>query len=35
LADVELLLKGLPPICCRTAQPETVSRFRSKPVTLS
>src|ERR1700730_13683125 len=35
LADVELLLRGLPPICCRTAQPETVSRFRSKPVTLS
>jgi phosphoglycerate dehydrogenase-like enzyme len=32
LADVELLLAGLPPICCRTAQPETVSRFRSKPV---
>ena len=35
LADVELLLRGLPPICCRTAQPETVSRFRSKAVTVS
>jgi len=35
LADVELLLKGLPPICCRTAQPETVRRFRSKAVTTS
>jgi phosphoglycerate dehydrogenase-like enzyme len=35
LADVELLLKGLPPICCRSAQPETVRRFRSKAVTVS
>ncbi len=35
LADVELLLRGLPPVCCRTAQPETVSRFRSKAVTVS
>ena len=35
LADVELLLRGLPPIDCRVAQPETVSRFRSKPVTVS
>ena len=35
LADVELLLRGLPPICCRTAQPETVSRFRSKAVKVS
>jgi phosphoglycerate dehydrogenase-like enzyme len=35
LADVELLLAGLPPICCRTAQPETVGRFRSKPVKMS
>ena len=32
LADVELLLRGLPPRTCRVAQPETVSRFRSKPV---
>ena len=35
LADVELLLSGLPPICCRVAQPETVSRFRSKPVKMT
>ena len=35
LADVELLVRGLPPISCRIAQPETVSRLRSKPVKLS
>ena len=35
MADVELLLRGLPPICCRAAQPETVSRFRSKAVKVS
>jgi phosphoglycerate dehydrogenase-like enzyme len=35
LADVELLLRGLPPVCCRAAQPETVSRFRSKAVQVS
>jgi phosphoglycerate dehydrogenase-like enzyme len=35
LADVELLLRGLPPLACRVAQPETVSRFRSKAVTVS
>ena len=35
LADVELLLRGLPPISCRIAQPETVRRFRSKAVTVS
>jgi phosphoglycerate dehydrogenase-like enzyme len=35
LADVELLARGLPPISCRVAQPETVSRFRSKAVTVS
>jgi phosphoglycerate dehydrogenase-like enzyme len=35
LADVELLLRGLPPMSCRVAQPETVSRFRSKAVTES
>jgi phosphoglycerate dehydrogenase-like enzyme len=34
-ADVELLLRGLPPISCRIAQPETVRRFRSKAVTVS
>jgi phosphoglycerate dehydrogenase-like enzyme len=35
LADVELLLRGLPPICCRAAQPETVRRFQSKAVKVS
>ena len=35
LADVELLGRGLPPISCRSAQPETVSRLRSKPVKVS
>ena len=35
LNDVELLLRGLPPISCKIAQPETVSRFRSKPVAVS
>jgi phosphoglycerate dehydrogenase-like enzyme len=34
-ADVELLARGLPPISCRVAQPETVSRFRSKAVKVS
>jgi phosphoglycerate dehydrogenase-like enzyme len=32
LADVELLVRGLPPLACRVAQPETVNRFRSKAV---
>jgi len=32
VADVELILKGLPPVVCRKALPETVNRFRSKPV---
>lgn len=35
LADVELLVRGLPPLACRVAQPETVRRFRSKAVTVS
>jgi phosphoglycerate dehydrogenase-like enzyme len=35
LADLELLVRGLPPISCRVAQPETVSRLRSKAVTVS
>src|SRR6516225_4390135 len=35
LADAELLVRGLPPITCRAAQPETVSRLRSKPVKVS
>jgi phosphoglycerate dehydrogenase-like enzyme len=32
VADVDLILKGLPPVVCRKALPETVKRFRSKPV---
>lgn len=35
LADVELLARGLPPVSCRVAQPETVSRFRGKAVKVS
>ncbi|HEY2122888.1 MAG TPA: hydroxyacid dehydrogenase [Chthoniobacterales bacterium] len=35
VADVELLLRGLPPISCKVAQPETVGRFRSKAVRVS
>jgi phosphoglycerate dehydrogenase-like enzyme len=32
VADAELIARGLPPILCKVAQPETVSLFRSKPV---
>jgi phosphoglycerate dehydrogenase-like enzyme len=35
LSDVELILRGLPPVSCKAAQPETVSRFRGKPVEMS
>ncbi|HEY0790916.1 MAG TPA: hydroxyacid dehydrogenase [Chthoniobacterales bacterium] len=35
LADLELLARGLPPLTCRVAQPETVSRLRSKAVAVS
>ena len=35
VADAELLLRGLPPISCKVAQPETVGRFRSKAVKVS
>jgi phosphoglycerate dehydrogenase-like enzyme len=35
LADLELLVRGLPPVVCRVAQPETVRRLRSKPVSVS
>jgi phosphoglycerate dehydrogenase-like enzyme len=31
-ADAELIARGLPPILCKAAQPETVALFRSKPV---
>ena len=32
VADAELITRGLPPILCKAAQPETVALFRSKPV---
>jgi phosphoglycerate dehydrogenase-like enzyme len=35
VADIELILKGLPPMACRRAQRETVGRARSKPVVIS
>jgi phosphoglycerate dehydrogenase-like enzyme len=35
VADAELIARGLPPILCKVAQPETVDRFRSKPVNKS
>ena len=35
VADAELILKGLPPVVCRRAQRETVSRFRSMPVQMT
>jgi phosphoglycerate dehydrogenase-like enzyme len=35
VADIELILKGLPPVVCRKALPETVKRFRSMPVKIT
>ncbi|MDZ4096531.1 MAG: NAD(P)-dependent oxidoreductase [Paracoccaceae bacterium] len=35
VADVDLILRGLPPVVCRKALRETVGRFRSKPVAIS
>ncbi len=35
VADAELILKGLPPVVCRKALRETVTRFRSKPVSIT
>lgn len=32
VADAELITRGLPPVLCKVAQPETVALFRSKPV---
>lgn len=32
LDDMALLDRGLPPVCCKRAQRETVSRIRSRPV---
>jgi phosphoglycerate dehydrogenase-like enzyme len=35
VADAELIARGLPPILCKSAQPETVSLSRSQPVSKS
>ena len=32
VADAGLILRGLPPLCCRRAQRETVALSRSKPI---
>ena len=32
VADLELVLRGLPPVACRRAEPETVGRLRGRPV---
>jgi phosphoglycerate dehydrogenase-like enzyme len=32
VADAEMILRGLPPVLCRRAQRETVTRSRSKPI---
>ncbi|MGF6408414.1 hydroxyacid dehydrogenase [Paraburkholderia sp. MM5482-R1] len=32
LADIELIARGLPPVMCKVAQPETVGLMRSKPI---
>jgi phosphoglycerate dehydrogenase-like enzyme len=32
VADAELIARGLPPLLCKVAQPETVALFRSNPV---
>jgi phosphoglycerate dehydrogenase-like enzyme len=35
LADLALILQGLPPVMCKRAEPETVARLRSMPVQVS
>jgi phosphoglycerate dehydrogenase-like enzyme len=35
LADLALILRGLPPVMCKRAEPETVARLRSMPVKVS
>jgi phosphoglycerate dehydrogenase-like enzyme len=35
VADLELVLRGLPPVVCKRAEPETVGRMRSRPVARS
>src|SRR6202012_3785394 len=32
VADAVLIARGLPPTMCKSAQPETVALFRSKPI---
>jgi phosphoglycerate dehydrogenase-like enzyme len=32
VADLELILSGLPPVCCKRPERETVARLRSRPV---
>jgi phosphoglycerate dehydrogenase-like enzyme len=32
VADLELILRGLPPVCCKRAERETAGRMRSRPV---
>jgi phosphoglycerate dehydrogenase-like enzyme len=32
VADLELILRGLPPVCCKRAERETAGRLRSRPV---
>jgi hypothetical protein len=32
VADLELVLRGLPPMVCRRAERETVGRLRSRPI---
>jgi phosphoglycerate dehydrogenase-like enzyme len=32
VADLELLLAGLPPVACKRAERETVARLRSRPI---
>jgi phosphoglycerate dehydrogenase-like enzyme len=32
MADLELVLRGLPPVACRRAERETVARLRSRPI---
>ena len=35
VADLELILRGLPPVVCKRAEAETVGRMRSRPVARS
>jgi phosphoglycerate dehydrogenase-like enzyme len=35
VADLELILRGLPPACCRRAERETAGRLRNRPVEAS